>query len=114
MRIITFIILSITRPWGSLTRRHANMSNSTTGVLGLCDYCPDTPLSTTGNTITLPTFAGGLCAAYAAYAAAVWGAGREIQYTIQEVKQIYNKNKTLSLSLARDLIRRADLENYGD
>jgi hypothetical protein len=99
MRIITFIILSITRRGGSLTRRHANMSNSTTGVLGLYDYCPDTPLSTTGNTITLPTFAGGLFAAYAAYAAAVWGAGREIQYTVQEVKQIYNKNKD-SLPLA--------------
>jgi hypothetical protein len=65
-------------------------------VLGFCGCCPDTPLSTTGNIITLLTFAGSLFAAYAAYAAAVRGAGREIQYTVQEVKQIYNKNKTLS------------------
>jgi len=42
----------------------------------------------------------------------VWGAGREIQYTVQEVKQIYNNNKTLSH--AGDLIRQADLEKYRD
>src|SRR2546421_12672311 len=35
---------------GSLTRKH---TNSTTGVLGLCDCCPETPLSTTRNIITL-------------------------------------------------------------
>src|SRR5579859_7778809 len=68
---------------GSLTRKH---TNSTTGVLGLCGCCPETPLSTTRNIIKLLTFAGGLFTAYAAYAAAVWGAGHEIQYTLGKLR----------------------------
>src|SRR6266516_2705156 len=59
MRIVTFIILSITQQGDSLTRKHTSMSNSTTGVPGLYCCCPDIPLSTTGNTITLLTFVGG-------------------------------------------------------
>lgn len=45
--------------------------------------------------------------------------GREIQYTVQEVKQIYNKSHEIDESfefktLSHDLIRQADSANYRD
>lgn len=113
MRIITFTSLSTTQQGGFLARRHTNVSNSTAGVLGLLRLLPGYSTFNHGKYYHAPY----LCwrSIRSVRNVRSRGAGRRSRDSIHRTgSQADIQQEQASLSLSRDLIRQADLENYRD